>query len=97
MNHRKNRRRFGAEFKAKVALEALSERQTLSELAEKYGIHPNQISAWKKQLLQDSAELFKRGPDKAQKDQSELIDELYKRLGQQQVELDWLKKKSGLS
>lgn len=96
MNDRKSRRRFGAEFKAKVALEALSERETLSELAQRYGLHPNQISAWKKQLLQDSPELFKRGPDKVQKDQSELIDELYKRLGQQQVELDWLKKKSGL-
>lgn len=88
MNHRKNLRRFGSEFKAKVALEALSERETLSELAQRYGLHPNQINAWKKQLLQDSPELFKCGPDKVQIDQSELIDELNKRLGQQQVELD---------
>jgi transposase len=92
---KKTRRNFSAEFKAKVAVEALREQQTLSELAAKYELHPNQITEWKKQLLGGAGSVFEGGkaaaappPDDPEK------DELYKTVGQLKMENDWLKKKS---
>ena len=69
----KSRRKFTSGFKAKVALEALQERLTLCELAQKYELHPNQISSWKKELLERSAEVFdtKRGPKASDTSQKE--------------------------
>lgn len=92
---KKQRRNFSASFKAKVALEALKERATLSELAAKYELHPNQISDWKKQLLEHSEDAFAKG-NKGEKepDLEQQKDELYKVVGQLKVENDWLKKKS---
>ena len=58
------RRRFTAEFKAKVALEALRGEMTLAEISKKYDVHPNMISAWKKQVAQEAAQLFARGAGK---------------------------------
>ena len=91
----RKRRTFSAAFKYKVACEALTERNTLSELAQKYELHPNQIVTWKKVLQQDGQHLFEkqRGPKTA--DQNELISRLYEQIGQLQFELNWLKKKSG--
>ena len=57
----KKRRRFSAQFKAKVALEALTERETIAGLASRHGVHPNQISKWKQQLKESAPELFARG------------------------------------
>ena len=90
------RRQFSAEFKARVAREALKEGNTIAELSGQFGVHPNQISHWKRQLLEAAPGIFSRRPEQARKEQEELTDRLYRQVGQLQVELDWLKKKSGL-
>src|SRR5690606_1464983 len=91
----KHRRNFSASFKAKVALEALQERLTLSDLAAKYDLHPNQISDWKKQLLAHSEDVFAKGSKVSKEpDIEQQKEELYKVVGQLKVENDWLKKKS---
>ena len=95
MKAKGKRRRFKASFKSKVALEAARERSTLAELAKKYELHPNQISQWKQQLLTTAEDLFEERSGKEKEQYEALIDELYKKIGQYQIELDWLKKKSG--
>ena len=92
----RSRRRFSSDFKAKVALEAIKGRGTLAELAGEHEVHPNQITAWKKQLLEVLPEVFGRRREEDATRQQELIDRLYQQIGQLKVELDWVKKKSGL-
>jgi transposase-like protein len=87
------RKRYSAEFKAKVALEALKEQQTLAELSAQYQIHSVQISNWRKQLLDGSAAIFKNSNNNTQKKQQNLADHLYQEIGRLTIELDWLKKK----
>lgn len=87
------RRRYSAEFKAKVALEALKEQKTLSELASQFQLHPVQIAKWKKQLLEDSSSIFQSSQTKSHKQQADLEAHLYQEIGRLKVELDWLKKK----
>ena len=84
------RRQFSAEFKAKVAIEALKEQQTLQELASKYEVHPNQISSWKQEFLQNSASLFTKGK---KKEESVDSSRLYEEIGRLKVEMDFLKKR----
>ena len=96
MTAKRQRRRLTPEFKAKVAIEALKERQSLAELARQFKVLPNQISAWKKQLLEGSSSVFAGGNQQSQHEHQQLVDELYRVIGERQVELDWLKKKSGL-
>jgi transposase-like protein len=93
---KKTRKRFTSDFKAKVAIEALKERETLQELAVRFGVHPNQITQWKKQLLEQCPTLFKTGTGVKEKQKDGLIDDLYRKIGQFQIEMEWLKKKSGL-
>jgi len=92
-NKRRNHR---APFKAKVALAAIKGDKSIAELASEYEGHPNQIMQWKKQLLDSLPELFSRRRKHEQRDQEALTSELYQQIGQLKVELDWLKKKSGL-
>ena len=92
---KKHRRKFSADFKAKVVLEALKERSTVEELAKKYEVHPNQIHTWKKEFLNNASLVFSSG-DKQMEDkkrQEEEREKLYAQIGQQKVEIDWLKKK----
>jgi transposase-like protein len=88
------RRRHSASFKAKVALEAVKEDKTISQLASDYAVHPNQIRQWKKRLLNEAADIFSTRREKAARNQEELEAELYRQIGQLKVELDWLKKKA---
>jgi len=92
---KRSRRKFSAEFKAKIAIEAIKERSSLEEIARKHELHPNQISLWKKEFLANAALVFasdeKNNSDKTQ--QEALLEKLYAQIGQQKVEIDWLKKK----
>jgi transposase-like protein len=89
------RRSYSAEYKAKIALEALKGRHTLNELAAEYGIHPNQIGQWRTQLLAALPGVFSERGLQRQKADEELQAQLYQQIGQLKVELDWLKKKLG--
>jgi transposase len=84
------RRSYSAEFKARVALEALKEQQTLQQLAQKHEVHPNQISSWKQEFLQNSASVFTKGKKK-----EEAVDtaKLYEEIGRLKIEVDFLKKR----
>ena len=86
------RKRYSAEFKAKVAVDALKEQKTLSELENQYQIHSVQISTWKKKLLDGSALIFKNSTNNHQKKQQNLEAHLYQEIGRLKIELDWLKK-----
>jgi len=90
----KNRRRFSPDYKFRVALEAAKGQQTLSELATKYGLHPNQISQWKRQLLESGADVFNRTGDKEAQTKNAEQSELYEQIGRLKMELEWLKKKA---
>lgn len=86
------RRRFSAEFKAKVALEALRGELTLAEISKKFEVHPNMISAWKKQVTQEAARLFARGAGHTQQASDEQVKELHAKIGELTIEKDFLKK-----
>jgi len=89
------RKKHSNELKARIALDAIRGQKTMSELASEYGVHANQIGRWRKQLLEAAPDIFTRGKDKeAEKNEVER-DHLYKKVGQLQIEVDWLKKKTG--
>jgi transposase-like protein len=90
------RRKFSAEFKSKVALAAIKGDRTLAELAAQFQVHPHQVMAWKKQALAVLPEVFARKRDLDEARRSQLLEELYGQIGRLKVELDWVKKKSGL-
>ncbi len=87
---------YSAKLKAKVALEAIKEQKTRSQIASGYEIHPSRVSEWKNQALLNFEELFKSKTSRNEKEKEKLIDRLYQQIGQLKVELDWLKKKSDM-
>lgn len=93
----KRRKIFSGEFKAKVALEAIRGLKTVNEIAQDFGVHPTQVGLWKKELQEQAASLFevKRGAKPV--DPSATPERLYSEIGRLKMELDWLKKKSGIS
>jgi len=94
---KRQRRQYSADWKAKVALEAIKGQRTVQEIASHYEVHPTLVTHWKKQLLEGAAEIFSNGKKVAAEADEELKAELYQQIGKLQVEVDWLKKKSGLS
>jgi len=90
------RKRYPPSFKAKVALEAIKEHKTSAELASLYQVHPGQIRNWKAVVLKGLLDLFSDKRKSQDQSTETLIAELYRQIGQQKVDLDWLKKKSGL-
>ena len=89
------RKHYSAEQKAKIAVTALKGQQTVNEIASDFGVHPTQVSQWKKQLLDDAPQVFAAGADRRAEETDTLVARLYQEIGQLKVELDWLKKKSG--
>jgi len=90
-------RTFSAEMKARIALEAIKEQKTIQEIASHYGVHPGLVANWKRQAIQGAPELFADRRSQPDTGEEALKAELYQQIGQLQVELDCLKKKSGLS
>jgi transposase-like protein len=91
------RRTHSPEFKARVAMEAISGRKTIQEIASDHAIHPIQVSQWKRQLLDGASELFTRGKKSKDTGESQAKEaELFQQIGRLQMELEWLKKKSQL-
>jgi len=92
----KNRRKHSAEFKAQVALEAAREQKTIAELTREYGVHANQITKWKRQLLDGAVGVFNHNGGQEDRNQEQREAVLYEQIGKLQVQLEWLKKKTGM-
>jgi transposase-like protein len=92
----RERRNYSNSLKAKIVLEVLKGEKTMAEIASAHSVHPNQISKWKKQVLEGLPQIFSGNNRKRarEKEQEQLISQLYQQIGQLKVELDWLKKKS---
>jgi len=90
------RKKHSAEFKAKIALEAAKGLKTINEIASEAEVHPTQVTLWKKQLIEEASTLFASSRGQKEKSQEDLTAALYQQIGQLKVELDWVKKKSGI-
>jgi Transposase and inactivated derivatives len=88
----KSKRKFSSSFKAKVALEALKEQESISSLAQRYDLHPNQISSWKGEFIDRSSTIFDSSSKRVKKDTDVEKQKLYEVIGQQKIEIDFLKK-----
>ena len=92
---KKKRKQHPPAFKAKVALAALKNEETISELAARFDIHPTLINKWKQALVEGATELVDKG-QKTQQDHAAQVDELYRQIGKLQVERDFLARKLSL-
>ncbi len=90
---KKKRRRFSTEFKLKVVLESLKERQSMSELAQKHNLHPNQISKWKSDFLENALDHMRLPSERSNQDLDREMEKLFEKIGRLQVENDFLKKR----
>ncbi len=91
----KVKKSFSAEFKARVAMEALKEEKTLAELASEFGVHPNLISRWKETLKDSAIDVFSSGKSASKPDRNHINESaIYEEVGRLRVQLAWLKKKS---
>ena len=86
------RRKFSAQFKARVALDALRGDKTIQEIASKHKVHPNQVSKWKRQAMDGLGEVFSNGADHAARGHEEEVHDLHAKIGQLTVERDFLAK-----
>lgn len=92
---KKECRKFSASFKAKVAIEAIREISTSQEIASKYQIHPTQIAAWKREFLENAELVFSKEAPATNDGENTKEKELYSKIGELQVQLDFLKKVLG--
>jgi len=91
----KRRKNYGATLKAKVAIGAIKEQKTVSQLASQHSVHSTQIHAWKRQLLEGAPEIFERGRSSLREQEFKQREaELYQEIGRLKMELEWLKKKA---
>jgi transposase-like protein len=91
----KRRRQHSAELKARVALEAIQERRTLNEIAADHGVHPTQVSAWKRQAIESLSAFFDGGIQVDGHELKRQESELFEQIGRLKMELEWIKKKYG--
>jgi transposase len=91
----KKRKQYSPEFKAKVALTALKNEETISELSSRFGVHPTMINNWKRVLLDNAPDIFNKGYKSQKRDEAQ-VDDLYRQIGQLKVENDFLSKKLSL-
>lgn len=91
------RKKFDPQFKAKVALEALKGQRTVNEIAAEYGVHPNQVGIWKKEAQEGLAGVFSGARIRQDEEGEKLKERLYSQIGQLKMEVDWLKKKTGIT
>ena len=87
-----HRKRYSGEEKTRVALEAIKGQKTLNELAAEYGVHPSQITQWKKQAVEEISTGFSGGRARRERSEEALVASLYQEIGQLKMELDWVKK-----
>jgi transposase len=92
---RMKKKKYPKEFKARVALEALKGEKSIAQISSEFEVHSNMVSNWKKQLKENIANIFVR-KNEQEPDAERQIENLYKQIGKQQVEIDWLKKNLGL-
>ena len=92
---RKERRKFSAAFKTKVALEAIKEKETLQQLASKFEVHANQITQWKREFLESAEDIFSKKKSEEKVNEEQEKDALYNKIGCLQTEIDFLKKVLG--
>jgi len=90
------RKKYSAQEKARIALEALKGNLTQNEITKKYDVHASQINKWKKQLKEKMGDIFSGRKKQVDRDKDKYIDELHQQIGQLTIEVSWLKKKSDL-